>query len=96
MRSAPAVSGNHKEKAMKVRAKFFVKQKNYHHNGQPDTPQAGEVIMAPVYQGLDGNPANADWSKWTPQGEIRMTITNPSALDAFELGSSYLVEFTPA
>jgi hypothetical protein len=75
----------------KVRAKFFVKQIINHHNGDPNADQAGEVVLGPVY-----DDANKDWSKWTPQGEIKMTITNPAALDAFELGGQYFVDFTPA
>ncbi len=81
---------------MKVRAKFFVTSVTHFHNGSPGADQAGEVKLAPVYQGQDGNPANADWSKWTPQGEIKMTITAPSALDAFSPGQQFFVDFTPA
>lgn len=81
---------------MKVRAKFFVTAVTHFHNGAPGADQAGEVKLAPVYQGLDGNPANADWSKWTPQGEIKMTITAPAALDAFAPGQQFFVDFTPA
>ncbi|MBV6650982.1 MAG: hypothetical protein KI789_14760 [Hoeflea sp.] len=75
----------------KVRAKFFVKQIINHHNGDLKADHAGEVVLSPVY-----DDANKDWSKWTPQGEIKMTITNPAALDAFELGGQYFVDFTPA
>jgi hypothetical protein len=75
----------------KVRAKFFVKQIINHHNGDPTSDQAGEVVLGPVY-----DDDNKEWSKWTPQGEIKMTITNPAALEAFELGGKYFVDFTPA
>ena len=75
----------------KVRAKFFVKQIINYHNGDPTSDQAGEVVLGPVYDDDDN-----EWSKWTPQGEIKMTITNPAALDAFELGGQYFVDFTPA
>ena len=75
----------------KVRAKFFVTSKTYHHNGNPEADQAGEVRLSPVYG--DGNEG---WSKWTPQGEIAMTITNPAALEAFGLGDTFFVDFTPA
>ncbi|MBC7280055.1 hypothetical protein [Hoeflea sp.] len=75
----------------KVRAKFFVKQIINHHNGDPKAEQAGEVVLGPVY-----DDDNKEWSKWTPQGEIKMTITNPAALEAFELGRQYYVGFSPA
>lgn len=51
--------------------------------------------MAPVY-GSDAKPANKDWSKYTPQGELKMTITNPGAIEQFELGKEYYLDFTPA
>lgn len=72
-----------------VRAKFFVTQIINHHNGNAESDQCGEVKLAPVY-----DDANKDWSKWTPQGEIKMTITNPKALEAFDLGGQYFVDFT--
>jgi hypothetical protein len=36
---------------------------------------------------------NESWSKYTPQGEITMTITNPIAIEYFKLGKTYQVEF---
>ena len=32
---------------------------------------------------------NGDWSKWTPSGELAMTITNPAAVERFEIGEVY-------
>lgn len=81
---------------MNVRAKFFVKSVTHHHSGSPGSDQSGEVVLAPVYAGKDGNPANADWSKWTPQGEIKMMITVPSSLEAFSPGQNFFVDFSPA
>lgn len=75
---------------MNVQAKFWVKEITHHHNGNSAADQAATVKLAPVF-----DDANKDWSKWTPQGEISMMITNPSAIAAFELGKKYLIEFTP-
>ena len=75
---------------VQVRAKFWVKSIVHHHNGNPQSDQSGDVILVPVF-----GDENKPWSKFTPQGEIKMTITNPSALTAFELGKAYLVDFTP-
>jgi len=36
---------------------------------------------------------NMDWSKWTPTGSISMTVTNPEAVAAFEVGSFYRLSF---
>lgn len=79
---------------MTVRAKFWVKEVTRHHNGHPTADQAATVKLAPVYD--DGSGQNKDWSKYTPQGEISMMITNPGAIEQFELGKSYFVDFTPA
>lgn len=80
---------------MKVQARFYVTAVTHFHNGSPGADQAGEVKLQPVYAGKDGNPANAEWSKYTPSGEIKMTITNPAALAAFAPGQNFKVEFTP-
>lgn len=34
--------------------------------------------------------------KATPTGEIAMTVDNPSAVEQFEIGKSYYVDFSPA
>lgn len=40
---------------------------------------------------------NVDWSKWTPSGQIEMTITNPAAFtvfkDAFSKKQAFYVDF---
>lgn len=79
---------------MTVRAKFWVKEIAHHHNGNPNADQAATVKLAPVYD--DGTKQNKDWSKYTPQGEISMMVTNPDAIAKFELGKAYFVDFTPA
>jgi hypothetical protein len=39
---------------------------------------------------------NKSWSKWTPSGQLTMTITNPDAFNQFEVGQTYFLDFTPA
>jgi len=73
---------------MTVRAKFFVSGIHYAHVTQG---VYSTVKMAPVY-----GEANKPWSEATPQGEITMSITNPDAVDKFELGKAYFVDFSPA
>ena len=77
------------EKRVKVQAKFFVKEIRHIHQGGEEA--LAEVVMAPVY-GAENKP----WSKFTPQGEIKMSITNPSAIAAFESGRAYFGDFTLA
>ena len=54
-----------------------------------------QVTLQPVYGGEDDG-ANEQWSKWTPSGELRLSITNPNAYKQFELGQAYFVDFSPA
>jgi len=77
---------------MKVRAKFVCYGINHLHQSDPNAVCA-TITLQPVYG--DGSD-NAQWSKWTPQGKIEMMITNPAAIEGFELGKSYFVDFTPA
>ena len=79
---------------VQVRAKFWVKGVVHHHNGSPVADQSVEIVMAPVF-GTMGS-GNESWAKYTPQGEIKMLINNPSAAAKFELGKQYFVDFTPA
>jgi hypothetical protein len=74
---------------MKVRAKFWVQGISHSHVEAPEV--FATVTLAPVY-----DDKNKDWSKHTPQGRIEMSITNASAIDQFELGKQYYVDFSPA
>lgn len=44
----------------------------------------------------DGTEENAKFHKYTPCGEILMTVDNPAASEQFEIGKQYYVDFTPA
>jgi hypothetical protein len=53
-----------------------------------------EIKLIPVWTDEDG--ANASWSKATPQGALTMGITNPAAVDEFDLGKYYFLDITPS
>lgn len=74
---------------MTVQAKFWVSEIKHHgaYRGQGD--EAATIEMKPVF----GEGDNADWSKYTPSGKIEMTVTNPAAIEQFELGEEYLLTF---
>ena len=58
----------------------------------PVTDPTTEVHMSAVYgDGTD----NAAWSKATPQGFLKMIVTNPDASSAFVAGQEYFLDFTP-
>lgn len=75
---------------MSVRAKFFVTNIDYAH---VSSGIYATVKLAPVYNNA---PENKSWSEATPCGEIKLSITNPAAVDAFSLGKNYYIDFTPA
>jgi len=41
-------------------------------------------------------PENAAFTKYTPNGQLEMHVDNPSALEKFEVGKYYYLDFTPA
>lgn len=79
---------------MTVQAKFWISAIS--HQSPKDAPhdQVATITMQPVYEGEGGQ--NASWSKYTPSGKIEMCITNPAAIEQFELGGTYLITFAPA
>ena len=78
----------------KVRAKFFVE--SIQHSDIPGTEQYASIMMRPVFGTYGDGEVNKTWSKYTPSGQLQITITNPSAIDAFEKGKAYYLDFTPA
>ncbi len=82
---------------MSVQAMFYVKEINHRATNQADAVNV-EVKMAAAFGGyLNGLPeGNGEWSKWTPSGELSMTITNPSAIEQFEIGAVYSLTFDKA
>ena len=78
---------------MTVRCKFRATGKNHLHVDYASDTVACEVSLRAFWG--DGK-GNETWSKATPQGEIKMMITNPGAIDQFDLGKDYFIDFTPA
>lgn len=67
---------------MSVRAKFRC-------NGNSN----GVVLLLAVTTGSEEN--KSFWNA-TPAGSISLSITNPEAVNQFEVGKEYYVDFTPA
>ncbi len=76
---------------MTVRAKM--KCWENHPSPSGDSERTAFVRLSAV---VDDSPENKSWSKWTPNGEVTLSITNPDAIDAFVPGKTYFVDFTPA
>lgn len=79
---------------MNVRAKFFVE--DIRHSDVPGTDQYASITMKPVFGSYGDGEVNKSWSKYTPSGSLTIAITNPAAIDAFERGKAYYLDFTPA
>lgn len=77
---------------MNVRCKVRVTQvvKTCSNYGQGSI-ESNQVVMQPV-AGVE----NATWAKYTPSGEIKFYINNPEAFEAFEVGTFFFVDFSPA
>ena len=77
----------------KVRCKMMCEKIEHRPTSNPEDVYV-QVSLRAVYN--DGDKENANWAKYTPSGQIGLAITNPSAIDAFEIGKFYYVDFTPA
>ncbi len=79
---------------MTVQAMFYVKEINHRTTGDPQSVNVEIKLAAAFGTYLRGQPeGNGDWSKWTPTGELAMTITNPAAVEQFEIGGVYRLSF---
>ena len=62
-----------------------------------DKIEGNAVEFTTVYEPDEKkSPENASFTKATPWGSIRMGIDNPAALEQFQPGKEYYVDFTPA
>lgn len=69
----------------RVRAKMFVQE-------IAKTTWGGRLKMQVVTRGED----NKQWASATPSGELNLTIRNDLALEVFDVGDEFYVDFTPA
>lgn len=65
-----------------VRAKFKCTQK-----------EGNQLKLEVIYSGSEEN--ELFW-KYTPAGQIQMSVDNEKAQEQFEVGKEYYVDFTPA
>lgn len=82
---------------MTVRAMFYVKEINHRATGDEKSVNVEVKMGAAFGSYLKGLPeGNGDWSKYTPSGDLSITITNPSAIEQFEIGEVYELSFEKA
>jgi hypothetical protein len=79
---------------MTVQAMFYVKEINHRATSNPNDVNVEIKLAAAFGTYLRGLPeGNGDWSKYTPTGELAMTVTNAAAIEQFEIGSVYRLTF---
>ena len=76
---------------MRTRAKFYCAAVNPSDEGGPNHSE--NVTFRAVTNDTE---ENKTWSKWTPNGLLEMTITNPARFGAFKQGDEYFIDVTPA
>ena len=79
---------------MTVQAMFYVREINHRATNDPASVNVEIKLGAAFGTYLRGVPeGNGDWSKYTPSGELAMTVTNPAAIEQFEIGGVYKLTF---
>ncbi|MEQ1950991.1 hypothetical protein [Mesorhizobium sp. CN2-181] len=82
---------------MTVRAMFYVTEINHRATSSPGDVNVQVKMAAAFGSYLKGlAEGNKDWSKYTPSGELSITITAPGAIDQFEVGEVYEMTFEKA
>ncbi len=79
-----------------TRCKFYCASVAATANGPTDkvpTPpvEQEEITLLPVY-----GDANKPWSKFTPMGQMRFTVTNPDVIGKFVPGKAYYIDIAEA
>ena len=80
---------------MSVRAKFYCQSIQHVHTSPGETCAIIKLGAAFGSYAKGDDAGNKDWSKYTPQGTIEMTVTNPAAIEQFALGECFYIDFTP-
>lgn len=63
---------------------------------QTITRPARSIRFTPVFPGSDKSHENAKFWAATPSGTIEIQCVNADAVEGFEVGKEYYVDFTPA
>lgn len=64
-------------------------------NGGPNMGSPSETItMSAVISDVEGSP-NKQWSKWTPEANLRYTVTNEALFGAMKPGDYFFVDLIP-
>jgi len=78
---------------IKMRAKMQITEVNRY--TQQDRLKMVAVARSGGYPD-DGSDEDNTYAKFSPQGELTITIANPDLLGKFEPGTKFYIDFTPA
>jgi len=78
---------------IKMRAKMQITEVNRY--SQQDRLKMVAVARSGGYPD-DGSDEDNSYAKFSPQGELTITIANPALLGKFEPGTKFYLDFTPA
>lgn len=81
-----------------MRAKFSIQSIGSFKNA--DGSKSHEILgMLPVCKSggypEDGLDEDNTFAKWSPSGNLSLTITNPALWDRFKLGEKFYLDFSP-
>ena len=65
----------------------------------PHSPDCEEIKMRAVSDAAfdpEGNSEDSSFARWTPSGELSITITNPNLISTIKTGEKYYLDFTKA
>jgi len=65
---------------------------------EPGTSTQQVTMMAVTDKPFDveGNSEDNSFARWTPRGELKMSITNPALVGALQEGKKFYLNFTEA
>lgn len=76
----------------RMRAKFIVMGVETFENGETLSLSA----VGAEHYGPNGENENNDFARYTPFGELQMTVSNPNLLGKIKVGEYYYLDFTKA
>lgn len=84
---------------MTVTAKFYVSEVRpitYGVTpGRRPAPMAEPQAEVTLHAVTSGSEDNKQWNKWTPSGSLKMTVTNPAAIEQFQVGQYVMLTMEP-
>lgn len=76
-----------------MRAKFKINKVTTHHENFEELEFAA-VTEKPF--DAEGKSEDNDFARWTPNGSLKMSITNSNLVGRFKEGQAFYLDFTPA